>query len=117
MPLSKGGKYFSNPAVGRAQGESMDSDDAEPKDVPEDGEEAESESPAVGHHILKNEKGGFTSVSHHEDGSVVNKEHDDLDGALERSREIFDDGGMDSEEDQGAEESLGQASKSDDGGY
>lgn len=90
--LSKGGKYFSNPAMARREdtmGGGKIDDETDEMPMKDDNEE-ESESPAHSHHIFKKAEGGYHSVSHHEDGSVREKDHGSHEEAMDHSRELFD---------------------------
>jgi hypothetical protein len=100
---TKSGRYFANPALGRAHERSEASDRPAPeKKAPERGAEAPGERPehsggAHSVHIFKDEAGGHHVAAHHPHG-VEHSDHGSLDEAMDHAR-----GEMEGAHEQGGE--------------
>lgn len=102
MPLSNGGKYFSNPALAKRD-DSIDAPD-------DSAEEQQSESPAVSHHIFKTPS-GFSSTLHREDGSKEDQDHASYDEASQYGQAQFGGEDQDGEVEELEEAVPGQEEK------
>ena len=87
---TKSGKYFANPALGRAH-ESAEGGERRPRDKKEpsgasEAEKPEAEGPGGAHsvHIFRDETGGHHTVAHHPHG-VEHEDHGSLDEAMDHA--------------------------------